>query len=54
MPAAPELGNAARKIRRVEVTHQVETEQSGATYGYVAIAREVTINLNGEEHTKQE
>lgn len=51
VPAAPELGNVAAEIGYLEVTHQVDAEEFGAADGNVAIAREVTVNLDREKNS---
>ena len=50
MPTAPKLGDVAAEIRYVEVAHQLDTEQLGCADGNVGVAREVAINLEGEEY----
>ena len=49
VPAAPELGDVAAEIRHVEVAHQLDSEQLRRSDGDVRIAREVAIDLEGEE-----
>ena len=49
VPTTPELGNVAAEIRHVEVPHQPDAEQLGRADGNVAVAREVAVNLEGEE-----
>lgn len=50
MPTPPKLRYVATEIRYVEVAHQFDTEQLGCAYGYVGVAREVAVNLNGKQH----
>ena len=54
MPTPPKLRYVATEIRYVEVAHQVYAEQLGGAYGYVGIAREIAVNLNGEQHGCEE
>ena len=54
MPTPPELRYVAAEIRYVEVAHESDTEQLGDAYGYVGVAGEVAINLNGEQHGCEE
>ena len=49
VPTAPKLRNVAAEIRHVEVPHQLYAEQLGCAYGNVGIAREITVNLEGEK-----
>ncbi len=50
MPTPPKLRYVATEIRNVKVAHQFDTEQLGRAYGYVGVAREVAVNLYGEQH----
>ena len=54
MPATPELGYITAEIRHVEVAHQLNTKQFGATYGYIGIARKITVYLESEENGCQQ
>ena len=54
MPTPPKLRYVATEIGYVEVAHQSDTEQLGCAYGYVGVAREVAVNLNGEQHGCEE
>lgn len=54
MPATPELGYVTAEIRHVEVAHQLNAKQFGATYGYIGIAGKITIYLESEENGSQQ
>src|SRR5436189_4723168 len=45
MPATPELYNARRFVRRIEVYRETNAEQQGAADSHVGVAREVEIKL---------
>ena len=53
VPAPPELSNVATEIGIVEVAHQPNAKQLGHTDGDIGIAREVGVDLEGEEHGRQ-
>ena len=48
MPAVPELGGARCLERGVEILLESVAEQQGYTDGYVTVAREVAVELDGE------
>ena len=54
VPATPELGDVAAKIRDVEVASQFDAEQLGTADSDVAIAGEVAINLYGEQRGSEQ
>ena len=54
MPATPELCYVTREIRIVEVAHQFDTKQLSCSDGYVTIAGEVSVNLEGKENGCQQ
>ena len=54
MPATPELGYVTAEIGHVEVAHQLNAEQFGATYGYIGIAGKIAVYLKGEENGCQQ
>ena len=45
MPAPPELGDAARDIRQVEVGRTVKAEQCGQAVAHLAVARKIKVEL---------
>ena len=47
VPTAPEVGDARRPVRRVEVEREVESQQERDADGHVAVAAEVAIDLQG-------
>ena len=49
MPASPEFGDIAAEVGDVEVAHQFDSKQFGRTDGNVAVAGEVSINLEREQ-----
>lgn len=54
MPFSPKLSYVAREIRKIEVAHQIDAEQTGCTYGYVGIAGEIAVYLECEEYCSKE
>ena len=50
MPTPPEFRYVPAEIRYVEIAHQSDTEQLSRAYGYIRVAREVAVNLYGEQH----
>ena len=50
VPALPELQKTPREIWTPEIIHKLHTEDTCGALGYVAIAREIAIDLNGEKH----
>lgn len=54
MPATPELGDVTAEIRYVEVAAELDAEEFGTADSDVAVAREVAIDLYGEEHSGKE
>src|SRR6266851_8181766 len=53
VPAAPELGDVSRLVRRIEILRQADSEQIAQADGHVAVAREIEIKLIGvAEHTE--
>ena len=54
MPAAPEFRDVAAQIRYLEILYQPDAEKLGASDGDVGIAREVAVNLEGEEYGPQQ
>lgn len=54
MPATPEFGYVTAEIRHVEVAHQLNAKQFGATYRYIGITGKITIYLKGEENGCQQ
>ncbi len=54
MPFAPELGDVARKVRKIEIAHQIDTEQTRRAYRYIGIARKITVYLEREEDTSEQ
>ena len=49
VPALPEVGAVLGLVRRVEVAGQVEAHEQRQTDGYVGVAREVGVDLEGVE-----
>ena len=45
MPAAPELGNACRTIRRVKVLRKTKAHHAGKANGHIGITRKIKVNL---------
>ena len=55
MPSAPEFGCGLRKIRGIEVFHEVDIHYFSSTDRYIGITREVTVYLEGKaEYTDNE
>ena len=54
MPASPKFRYVAREIGIVEVAHQFDTKEFGSSDGYVTIAGEITVNLEGKENGCQQ
>ena len=50
VPARPELAEALREVRRVEVDAEVVAQHPGHPDGDVGVAREVAVDLEGVEH----
>lgn len=54
MPATPELGYVTAEIRHIEVAHQLNAKQFGATNRYIGIAGKITVYLKGEKNGCQQ
>lgn len=50
VPAAPKLLDGFREIGSAEVLHQVKAHHPSRPDGHVRVAREVAVDLEGEEH----
>ena len=50
MPAAPEFGRRAGKVRSFEVVHQPDVEDPRRSHGYVGISGEVAVYLEGKAY----
>ena len=50
MPARPEFGETAGKIRRAKVLREPKTHHAGQPDGDIRIAGEVAVDLEGVEH----
>src|SRR5438128_1432941 len=58
VPAAPELGQVARKIRSIEIGGQTKTEQQSRADGYITVAGKIHVDLqrktvDGREHLER-
>ena len=53
VPALPELADAARHIGPVEILQEVEAEHARQTYGHIAVAAEVEVDLRGVRDKSQ-
>src|SRR5438093_10004681 len=47
VPSRPELAEAARKVRAIEVDPEIETEDSRQADGDVRVAGEIAVDLKG-------
>ena len=54
MPSTPELGYVAAEIWHVEIAAEPDAEEFGAPDGYVAVAGEVAVDLQREQHGGKE
>ncbi len=54
MPSAPELRDAERMIRPVEVAHQAKSHDPGRADCYVRITAEIAVNLKGEANRRRD
>ena len=54
VPASPELGDVPAEIRNVEVSHQLDSEEFGRTDGDIRVSGEIPVNLEGEQHGRQQ
>ena len=50
VPAAPEVAHGGGEVGSAEILHQLDAEEAGAAHGDVAVAREVAVDLDAEEH----
>ena len=53
MPSPPELRYVAREVWGLEIGHQIEAKETGATNGYVGITGKIAINLEREHQAAQ-
>ena len=54
VPAVPEVAQAGRGVRVVEIQHEAKAHELGDAAGHVGIAAEVEIDLPAERHRRQD
>ena len=54
VPSPPKLRYITREIRIVEVAHEFDAEEFSRSDGYVRIAGEIAVDLEGEEDCGKE
>ena len=54
MPTTPKLRYVTREIWIVEVAHEFDAEEFSRSDGYVRIAGEIAVDLEGEEDCGKE